>query len=198
MNYPYEIIYKNIRNAYARVNRDGIVVFTIPSKLKWNDKFLSDFLKKWESLYERYQRREHLESKNMDWVLIFWERVNRSDFFENWKSYSETTKEKKLKEILYEYSIEWLKNFSTTLWTPYKTLSIRKMSARRGSCNSKQEIVLNLQLVHLPQKYIQYVCAHECAHLIQKNHSNKFRAVVESIFPDYKKIRKEMKNFILE
>ena len=72
------------------------------------------------------------------------------------------------------------------------------MKARRGSCSSRQDIVLNLQLIHLPQKYIQYVCAHECAHLVQKNHSKKFRAVVESLYPRYKEVRKEMKNFIIE
>jgi hypothetical protein len=57
---------------------------------------------------------------------------------------------------------------------------------------------LNLQLIHLSQKYIQYVAAHECAHLVQKNHSDKFWKVVESLYPKYKEIRKEMRKFILE
>jgi predicted metal-dependent hydrolase len=50
----------------------------------------------------------------------------------------------------------------------------------------------------LPQKYIQYVAAHECAHLVQKNHSDKFWKVVESLYPKYKEVRKEMRKFILE
>jgi hypothetical protein len=130
--------------------------------------------------------------------LIFWEKLSRSDFFDNDKSYSKATKEKKLKEILLEYSKEWVDKFSNDLWIPYKSLAIRKMRARRWQCSSKQDIVLNLQLVHLPQKYIQYVAAHECAHLIQKNHSDKFWKVVESLYPKYKEIRKEMRKFILE
>ena len=52
MNFPHEIIYKNTRNAYARINRDGIVVFTIPTRLKNNEKFLTEFLQRGEKLYQ--------------------------------------------------------------------------------------------------------------------------------------------------
>jgi hypothetical protein len=46
MEFPHKIIYKNTRNAYARINRDGIVVFTIPVILKNNENFLTKFLKR--------------------------------------------------------------------------------------------------------------------------------------------------------
>lgn len=198
MNYPHEIIYKNIRNAYARINRDGVVVFTIPKRKQWDQIFLDNFLKQWEKLYIKYSEKHKVQSTNENWFMIFGEWMNWSDFFNDWKDYSQTTKEKKLKEILFEYSKEWIDKFSNQLWLPYKSLTIRKMKARWGSCNSKQDIVLNLQLIHIPQKYIQYVCAHECAHLIQKNHSDKFWAVVETLYPNYKRIRKEMRDFVLE
>ena len=198
MDFPHEIVYKNTRNAYARINRDGVVVFTIPKRLQNNEKFLAEFLLRWEKLYQRYSKKEKLQSTTDEELLIFWEKLSRSDFFDNDKSYSKTTKEKKLKEILLEYSKERIDKFSNDLWVPYKSLTIRKMRARRWQCSSKQDIVLNLQLVHLSQKYIQYVAAHECAHLVQKNHSNKFWKVVESLYPNYKQIRKEMRKFILE
>ena len=198
MDFPHEIVYKNTRNAYARINRDGIVLFTLPkSYLKDNEK-REAFLKRWEKLYQRYSKKEKLKATTDDELLIFWEKLSRSDFFDNDKSYSKATKEKRLKEILLEYSKEWVGKFSDQLGVPYKSLSIRKMRARRWQCSSKQDIVLNLQLVHLPQKYIQYVAAHECAHLVQKNHSDKFRKVVEFLYPNYKQVRKEMKRFILE
>ena len=198
MDFPHEIVYKNTRNAYARINRDGVVLFTLPkSYLKDNEK-REAFLKRWEKLYQRYSEKEKLKATTDDELLIFWEKLSRSDFFDNDKSYSKATKEKRLKEILLEYSKEWVGKFSDQLGVPYKSLSIRKMRARRWQCSSKQDIVLNLQLVHLPQKYIQYVAAHECAHLVQKNHSDKFRKVVEFLYPNYKQVRKEMKRFILE
>ena len=198
MSFPYEIAYKNTRNAYARINRDGVVVFTIPKFKKNDEKFLAEFLQRWEKLYQRYSKKEKLKSTTDDELLIFWEKLSWSDFFDNDKSYSKATKEKKLKEILLEYSKERVDKFSNNLWIPYKSLTIRKMRARRWQCSSKQDIVLNLQLVHLPQKYIQYVAAHECAHLVQKNHSDKFWKVVESLYPKYKEVRREMRKFILE
>ena len=198
MEFPHKIIYKNTRNAYARINRDGIVVFTIPVILKNNENFLTKFLKRWAKLYQNYSKKEKLQSSSDENLLIFWEQLSWSDFFSSNKSYSNVTKEKKLKEILLEYSKEWLDKYSNQLWVPYKSLAIRKMRARRWQCSSKQDIVLNLQLVHLPQKYIQYVIAHECAHLIQKNHSEKFWSIVESLYPNYKKTRMEMRNFIIE
>ena len=198
MDFPYEIVYKNTRNAYARINRNGVVVFTIPTRLKNNEKFLAEFLHRWEKLYQRYSKKEKLKSTTDNELLIFWEKLSRSDFFDNDKIYSKTIKEKKLKEILLEYSKERVDKFSNQLWVSYKSLTIRKMRARRWQCSSKQDIVLNLQLVHLPQKYIQYVAAHECAHLVQKNHSDKFWKVVEELYPKYKQIKKEMRRFILE
>jgi predicted metal-dependent hydrolase len=108
-----------------------------------------------EKLYQRYSKKEKLKSTTDNELLIFWEHLSRSDFFDNDKSYSNTTKEKKLKEILLEYSKEWVDKFSDELWVSYKSLTIRKMRARRWQCSSKQDIVLNLRLVQLPQKYIQ-------------------------------------------
>ena len=71
MNFPHKIIYKNTRNAYARINRDGIVVFTIPDRIKSNEKFLTDFLQRGEKLYQRYSKKEKLKSTTDDELLIF-------------------------------------------------------------------------------------------------------------------------------
>lgn len=46
MDFPHEIVYKNTRNAYARINRDGVVVFTIPKGFLKDKERLDDFLKR--------------------------------------------------------------------------------------------------------------------------------------------------------
>jgi hypothetical protein len=46
MDFPHKIVYKNTRNAYARINRDGIVIFTIPTRMKNNEEFLIEFLER--------------------------------------------------------------------------------------------------------------------------------------------------------
>jgi predicted metal-dependent hydrolase len=54
-----------------------------------------------------------------------------------------------------------------------------------GSCNQKGEIRLNWRLVHLPPDLADYVVAHEVAHLVELNHSKRFWALVETLFPGH-------------
>jgi len=75
--------------------------------------------------------------------------------------------------------------------TPPLTLSNAK--SRWGSCNSRGEVRLNWRLLQAPPHIINYVICHELAHLKQMNHSAKFWAVVESLFPNYKMAEKELK-----
>jgi predicted metal-dependent hydrolase len=61
-----------------------------------------------------------------------------------------------------------------------------------GSCNHRGEIRLNWRLVHLPPRLAQYVAAHEVAHLVELNHSPRFWAVVEALFPDHAAARRAL------
>ena len=76
--------------------------------------------------------------------------------------------------------------------TPPLTLSNAK--SRWGSCNIRGEVRLNWRLLQAPPHIINYVICHELAHLKQMNHSAKFWAVVEQLFPAYKSAEKELKN----
>ena len=79
---------------------------------------------------------------------------------------------------------------------PYPELKIRKMTTRWGVCNTKTKtITLNLELIKRDTKYLDYVIVHELSHLIHANHSSDFWDLVEENMPDYKKYRKEMKEF---
>ncbi len=77
---------------------------------------------------------------------------------------------------------------------PYPSLTIRKMKTRWGVCNVKtKRITLNLELIKKDKVYLDYVIVHELSHLLYANHSKDFWKCVENNFPDYKKIRKELK-----
>lgn len=85
-------------------------------------------------------------------------------------------------------------NFSRNI--VYPSLVIRKMKSRWGVCNTRlKKITLNLELIKKDTKYLDYVIMHELSHLIEANHSNSFWSLVEENVPDYKKIRKQMKDF---
>ena len=86
-----------------------------------------------------------------------------------------------------------LEILSAKLGVPTPTLFLSNARSRWGSCNSKQEIRLNWRLLQAPPHIINYVVAHELAHLKEMNHSAKFWAMVEKIYPDYKTAEKELK-----
>jgi predicted metal-dependent hydrolase len=66
---------------------------------------------------------------------------------------------------------------------------------RWGSCNSDGTVRLNWRLIHFKLDVIDYVVAHELAHLSEMNHSKLFWKTVESLFPDFEKARAELANY---
>jgi len=75
--------------------------------------------------------------------------------------------------------------------TPPLTLS--NAQSRWGSCSSRGDLRLNWRLLQAPPHIINYVICHELAHLKEMNHSARFWAIVEQLFPDYKRAEKELK-----
>ncbi len=68
---------------------------------------------------------------------------------------------------------------------------VRLTSARTrwGSCSRASGIRLHWRLVHLEPALIDYVVAHEVAHLLEMNHSPRFWAVVERLYPAWRDAR---------
>lgn len=62
-------------------------------------------------------------------------------------------------------------------------------ATRWGSCTSDGNIMLNWRLIHFAPSIIDYVIAHELAHLREMNHSNEFWAEVGQILPDFESAR---------
>lgn len=72
-------------------------------------------------------------------------------------------------------------------------LRLSSARTRWGSCSLRSGIRLNWRLIHLPPATIDYVIAHEVAHLIEMNHGPRFWEVVESLYPDWRIARNELK-----
>jgi len=66
-----------------------------------------------------------------------------------------------------------------------------------GCCTARGSVRLNIQLIKLPLRLIDYVVVHELAHLSEMNHSAAFWKVVESVCPDYTRLRRELKTVAL-
>ena len=73
-------------------------------------------------------------------------------------------------------------------------LKIRTMKTRWGVYNKlKHSITLNSRLIEYDYEKIDYVIIHELSHVIHFNHSNEFWNLVSKYCPEYKRIRKELK-----
>lgn len=66
-------------------------------------------------------------------------------------------------------------------------LYLSNARTRWGSCSRMSGIRLNWRLIHLPRALIDYVVAHEVAHLVEMNHSPRFWRLVASLKPDYER-----------
>ena len=64
---------------------------------------------------------------------------------------------------------------------------------RWGSCHASGRIHLNWRLIQMPPRLLDYVVAHEVAHLIEMNHSRRFWDIVEELVPDHALRRKELR-----
>lgn len=68
---------------------------------------------------------------------------------------------------------------------------IKKMKTRWGTCNiESRRIWINLQLAKKPPECLEYVVIHELVHLLEKNHTNRFNALVEEFCPTWKEAKK--------
>lgn len=86
-----------------------------------------------------------------------------------------------------------LQILSAKLGVPAPVLLLSNARTRWGSCNSRAEVRLSWRLLQAPPHIINYVICHELAHLKEMNHSAKFYAVLESLFPNYKPVEQELK-----
>jgi predicted metal-dependent hydrolase len=90
------------------------------------------------------------------------------------------------KEVFTHMAAKLVARQALTSRLPSFSIHLSSPASRWGSCNSKREVRLNWRLVHYSPQLIEYVIAHELAHLVEMNHSARFWAVVESLMPDYK------------
>lgn len=81
----------------------------------------------------------------------------------------------------------------------FPILTIKVLKGKWGSCApSKNEIVLNRDLIHCPVDFCEYVVLHEFVHFIHPNHSKAFYDLVETLMPDYKRRVQMLDDFRLK
>lgn len=92
---------------------------------------------------------------------------------------------------------ERCRHFAAQLGVRMHKLSLSSATTRWGSASADGSIRLHWRLIHFALPTIDYVVAHELAHLREMNHSPAFWEVVRSVLPDYERHRGTLKDDVL-
>lgn len=74
---------------------------------------------------------------------------------------------------------------AASLGRRYGRITLRDTRSRWGSCSSEGNLMYSWRLIMAPPEVLDYVAAHEVAHLEEMNHSPAYWAVVERLMPGY-------------
>ena len=199
--YTVEIIRKNNKHTYIRVN-DGIIVVSthyfvtkaqILDILDKNQQAIMQMITKCQQKKENQEKFEYL-GQNYDIIIMptnCVEIVGNHIYTSSLEQLQKWYQKQMLNVFKEHYGICYYK-FEENI--PFYRMRIRKMKTRWGVCNrSSQTITINSELLHYPIEAIEYVMIHEFSHLVYFNHSKDFWNLVSKYCPDYKKIKKLLK-----
>lgn len=204
INYNVEIVRKNNKNIYVRV-RDDLTIYVTASYfttkkevlylLDSNKEFLRKAIRKKEeketsnNMVSYLGKKYHLIISNLFKEVEFEDDkiyCSSVDGFHKWQT-------KKMKSLFQERYAFYYNQFEENI--PLPTLKFRTMKTRWGVCNRKSgTITLNTKLLEYEVSCLDYVIVHELSHLVEFNHSSSFWKVVEKYYPNYKIVRKILKD----
>lgn len=106
-----------------------------------------------------------------------------------------------IKEAARADFIARLGRFTMAYGAPLPQLRLTRAATRWGSCARDaaggHRISLNWRMIHLAPRLIDYVVAHEVAHMRHMHHGPRFWAALEKLYPDYLSARDEMRRMSL-
>ena len=193
---------KNNKNTYIRIKENNTILITtnylttkrmINKLIEDNKSFILKNIKRLEKIEEKKDKFLLLgieyniiimDNKNVEIIgnNIYTPSLKKLDSWLN-----KEMKNLYLKRLDYYYEL-----FEENI--PYPILTIRKMTSRWGVCNRRlNRVTLNSELIRYSIDKLDYVIVHELSHFIHFNHSKDFWKLVSKYCPDYKKIRKELK-----
>lgn len=83
-------------------------------------------------------------------------------------------------------------HYAARVSLPAPPLKLSNARSQWGVCMASGRIRLSWRLVHLDPELADYVVAHEVAHLVELNHSERFWALVEWLYPHWREARERI------
>ena len=166
---------KRLRKIRLRIDINGKLIIEFPNRLGLEQ--ARHFIMK-NIIWIAIQKKKLLESYNANTL------ISRSSY----KNHEKESRQYLKQRITY---LAQCNDFSIN------RLFIRNQKTRWGSCSSKNNINLNINLTQLPLHLIDYVIFHELVHTRVKNHSADFWAELEKHVQGAKKVDAELKKYRL-
>ena len=157
----YEIKYSKIKNVYIQI-KEGKVIVKAPKKV--SKKEIEKIIKQKSDWIQKALEKEIKKQEKQPLYI---------------KEEFKRIIEKNVNELV-----------QLTGLKPNK-ITIKQIKYAWGSCSSKKNITLNLELIKYSQEAIRYVILHELCHIKYMNHSKDFWNLVEKYMPNYKQVKKE-------
>lgn len=108
--------------------------------------------------------------------------AKRKEILDNWYR-------TQLKELVPKTILKWEKEMKVKV----NEFGIKKMKTKWGTCNiAAQRIWLNLELAKKPISCLEYIIIHEMTHLLERNHNNRFVALMNQFMPNWKEVKEEL------
>lgn len=212
----YKLTRSNRKTIGIKINEDSNLEVKAPLHLSQEeiDNFVNS-KEKWiakhtKEISAKYQRKKEFNLNFNDYIIVRGEKVQIISNKGNTVSYDEEKRivyvpelanSHQIKEILIKlykliaksYIHERVGFFSKQMNVNPTAVRITSAKTRWGSCSGKNSVNFSWKLIMADDRTIDYVIVHELAHIKQHNHSKKFWNIVESIMPNYKKEKEELK-----
>jgi len=224
-NSTIEVFRKPIKNIHLRVYPpDGRIQISAPEQMELDSVRLfaitkSAWIKKKKQELENFSRqsaREYVSGENHYFkgnryrLKVIYQHTDphielQGNQFINLYVRKEATAERRaeiLKDWYRDNLTEMLENLISK-WEKILDVSvehweIKQMKTLWGSCNSKRKSILfNLELAKKPIHCVEYIVAHELAHLIERSHNERFTTLLDIHLPNWRLMKEQLNEFIV-
>lgn len=211
MEYNIEVTYKRVKYLRMKV-KDGKVLISVPFRTSKQviEKFVKDnidFIDK--SLAKQQIIKEKRTININDTIVIFNNsytilpistKAKLTDHYIFVKENLDINKQIKslFKKQLLDKLTEITKYYYSImpLNCTFPKITIKDVKSKWGSYNKvKHEIIYSSELIFKDQSLYNYLVVHELAHILEFNHSSRFYDIVSKYCPNYKVLRKMLKEW---
>lgn len=170
-----KIIRSKRKSIAIEIHTETEVVVRAP---KWmSDRAIREFLEKQKGFIEKSRARMAARKESLAGV----QKLSEEEFRE-------------LAERAKKVLPERVKYYAPIIGVSYGRITIRNQRTRWGSCSAKGNLNFNVALMKVPPQVLDYVVVHELCHRLEMNHSARFWAKVGEVLPEYKTLRKWLKD----